>query len=237
MGTTLTAGLAFLAWKVRDEGITMKKRYRLLAFLAAVALSTTNLAAAAEPSTQGRGYGRSVFYLQMDLPEMALAELDGMREKLPPERELYILYGLLLETLGRYDQAVGRYRQALTMPETPGADGTKGAILAFAGRATRKKGDTRQAESLYREALAADPGVSLASLGLSEILMERGDYAGALPQLDNALAQDPDDVEALLMAGTAYSALGKRDLARKSLERALSLDPGNQHAKTALKSL
>jgi Tfp pilus assembly protein PilF len=214
----------------------MKKQHYIIAAFIGVALLTGGLARGVEPPKTA-GYARSVMYVQMDLPEMALAELERVRDQLPAEREVYIFYGLLLESLGRYDQAVTRYRQSMTLPAADGAGDTKATALAFAGRAMKKKGDSREAERLFREALAADQDVAVAHLGLAGIMVERGDYAGSVKPLEMALSQDPDDLQALIMLATSYAATDQKAMARKTLEQALGIDPGNKEAKGLLKSL
>lgn len=65
-----------------------------------------------------------------------------------------------------------------------------------------------------------------------EILIARGiqriaamDYAGALSQLEDALAAAPDNAEACYYAGVAYARLGRFEKAEELLERARSIDP------------
>jgi Tfp pilus assembly protein PilF len=54
-----------------------------------------------------------------------------------------------------------------------------------------------------------------------------GQYGHAIEQFRTALRRDPYDVDVLNALGVTYGQLGRRDLARKYLERALALDPSS----------
>jgi tetratricopeptide (TPR) repeat protein len=54
-----------------------------------------------------------------------------------------------------------------------------------------------------------------------------GQYGHAIEQFRTALRRDPYDVDVLNALGVTYSHLGRRDLARRYLERALALDPSS----------
>jgi predicted Zn-dependent protease len=56
------------------------------------------------------------------------------------------------------------------------------------------------AERLFREALAADPGSSIAVVGLARVALERGDDRGALELARRASKLDPENVVAGSMA-------------------------------------
>jgi thioredoxin-like negative regulator of GroEL len=68
-------------------------------------------------------------------------------------------------------------------------------ILLQAERALTA-GMVDQAERLYRQAAEADPGNSIAVVGLARVALERGDDAAALALARRALATDPENAAA-----------------------------------------
>jgi tetratricopeptide (TPR) repeat protein len=65
------------------------------------------------------------------------------------------------------------------------------------------------------------------------MLLERKSYDKALESARRALARDPALAAARLLAGQALAGLGRCDEARRELDEALRLDPGNSAAAEA----
>src|SRR5688500_13522308 len=61
-----------------------------------------------------------------------------------------------------------------------------------AGRAAVERGEMAEAERLYREGLAADPGLARCHLSLAAISIGRDDLAGACRHLDRYLNACPE---------------------------------------------
>jgi Flp pilus assembly protein TadD len=79
------------------------------------------------------------------------------------------------------------------------------------------------------------PAAGAANLvGYAVELLQRGDYAAAVPLLESLLATDPDDTVALYNLGMAYSDKGRLVEAKEHLERLARLEPGNANAIVAL---
>ena len=57
-------------------------------------------------------------------------------------------------------------------------------------------GRVDRAEQLYRQVAAADPGSSIAVVGLARVALEHADDAGALVLARRALAIDPENIAA-----------------------------------------
>jgi tetratricopeptide (TPR) repeat protein len=99
------------------------------------------------------------------------------------------------------------------------------ASLFAQGLALHRAGRLDEAENIYQQVLAAQPGHfdSLHLVGV--IAMQRGNHARAVLQIDVALERDPDNVPALNNRGNALNELERFDEALASFDRALSLRP------------
>lgn len=69
--------------------------------------------------------------------------------------------------------------------------------------------------------------VSTDSYAQGKYDLAAGQYGHAIEQFRNALRRDPYDVDVLNALGVTYDHLGRRDLARRYLERALALAPSS----------
>jgi membrane associated rhomboid family serine protease len=67
--------------------------------------------------------------------------------------------------------------------------------------------------------------------------MRQGDIAGAIPILEKYTAANPNDDEALVRLGAAYSLIGQREKAIAAYEQALKANPESEPARDALQTL
>ena len=129
--------------------------------------------------------------------------------------------------------------------EPSGSGGTAGADAAQAGEVLaraqfffqrRGPGDVESAKQLFAEALALDPGLARAWVGLAgvywiETVEGRAPRDSALAALrdsaNRALALDPGLAEAHLRLANYYFATGDRSAQTAHVQRALELEPGN----------
>jgi hypothetical protein len=95
----------------------------------------------------------------------------------------------------------------------------------------------RDAEVLYRRALALDSGAVAVWANLGLCLREAGDADAALTTLQHALELEPDYPEALLNLALVHIDFRGFDAARALLERALEIEPKMAEAHTALAHL
>ncbi len=106
-------------------------------------------------------------------------------------------------------------------------------ILADASSAF-DSGDWARARTLYQRVLTDDPSDPVASVGLTEVLMETGETREALRRAKVLLAADPDSAHRLFLAGRAATRNGENDEALSLLERAMAAAPGNPDVKREL---
>jgi len=112
-----------------------------------------------------------------------------------------------------------------------GSDPVAGAeaLVARAAEATDPV-----AETLYRQALALDPRNHYAMLGIAEILMRRGDAAGAVPLIESAIARRRNRAPYRVLLGDARRDAGDAPGARRAWQEALEIEPENRAARSRL---
>ncbi len=124
-----------------------------------------------------------------------------------------------------YAEAVQRYDQLIN-PANPDA-------LALFRRAVAldASGKTDEALDEYGKAIKTDPKASLAFLGRGVLLAARKrSYDRAIEDFDKVLVLEPDNVDALISRGDAFSQLGEPGRAMADLNRAVELAPRNASA-------
>ncbi|HEV8245465.1 MAG TPA: tetratricopeptide repeat protein [Polyangiaceae bacterium] len=84
-------------------------------------------------------------------------------------------------------------------------------VAYYLGVALQNTGDAKAAKDEYRAALALEPGLSEASVGLSSVLLSENDSAGALESAESGLKANPQNPELLLSRAQALDAAGKKD--------------------------
>jgi tetratricopeptide (TPR) repeat protein len=104
------------------------------------------------------------------------------------------------------------------VPESAGAWAGLGDASAHAGR-------PQEATVHYRRALAIDPGLTVARLGLAAALDAAGDAAGALEESRRAAAADPDHPAALNNLGARLARAGRPSEAAPLFRRAIEISP------------
>jgi serine/threonine protein kinase/tetratricopeptide (TPR) repeat protein len=108
--------------------------------------------------------------------------------------------GILARTLGRFDEAIGFYHQAMARdPLNPGVHNNLGLALYYAGRLP-------EAEEELRKLLELRPGIAAGHVHLGKVLLARGRPEDALASIEK------ESSEAWRMIGLpiAYHALGRR---------------------------
>lgn len=136
--------------------------------------------------------------------------------------------GMELSRQGRFEQAVGRFKQALIInPDYMEANFNVAAIELM-----QKKYD--EAIKYFNKALEADPEFEPALLGLAGALEKKGRLEDALPLYAKAIEIDPQDAETHALLGNNFLMQHKLQKALESYFRALEIDPKNE---IALKNL
>ena len=124
-----------------------------------------------------------------------------------------------------YTEALKHYDSAID-PANPDALNMyrRGASLDALGQTDRALTD-------YGAAIRLDPKSTRAYFGRGVLLASRTRaYDRAIADFDKVLALEPDNVDALIRRGDAYSQLGQPGRALADLDRAVVLAPGNAQA-------
>jgi tetratricopeptide (TPR) repeat protein len=93
-------------------------------------------------------------------------------------------------------------------------------------------GDLAEAERLYAQAIAADPGHVSAHANLATAWLQQGRVVEGIAGLKRSLAIDPAQPLALNNLGAALRSLGRTDEALDAYSRSLDLDPASLDALT-----
>ncbi|MBN2357822.1 MAG: tetratricopeptide repeat protein [Deltaproteobacteria bacterium] len=129
---------------------------------------------------------------------------------------------------GRFDQAIGWYRLALTLnPDDPW---THLQLAEALGEADRREA----AIGHLQRAIAIAPHAVEAHINLGVLLSERGEVSAAVQHLERALALAPASADALVNLGSVLGNLGRNDEALARYRRALEIDPTHAMAHTNL---
>ncbi|MFA9459360.1 sulfotransferase [Thiohalorhabdus methylotrophus] len=153
---------------------------------------------------------------QQGEPEAA-EELIRQSIDLRPDSPLFRYnFGQFLENQNRLDEALWAYEYAFTL------DPTMAAALNERGRILQQVDRGVEAEAAYRQVLEIEPDMAAAHTNLGVALWSQGDLPGALDQLTQACAKDPEQllphihlVALLLQMGRAEHAVEAAEKARQ----------------------
>jgi tetratricopeptide (TPR) repeat protein len=182
--------------------------------------------------------------------------LDGLHaagQWRPGDARVHYERGAVLAALGRHEEAIASYREALGLrPDYARAHNNLAIALQTLGRldeairhyrlaleaepdyaraahnlgvALEAEGDLDEAIRIYALALEADPEFAPARLRFAEALRARGRSAEAIDHYRRALANAPDDASARLGLGFALGSVGRSAEALAELREAARLDP------------
>lgn len=98
-------------------------------------------------------------------------------------------------------------------------------IQALVGLARLARGERREAQSAFDEALALDAGSVTANLGAARVAALKQDFASAVSRTDAALAASPSSFEAHAFKAELLALQGGREPAEKAYRDAISLAP------------
>jgi serine/threonine protein kinase len=132
------------------------------------------------------------------------------------------------------DDESARTAEASPRPSsnTPSVPTQSASELAAAGKRARAAGNTTEAISLFRRALAKDSRNLTSLEGLALIYFNKGDYKKVVQYGKRAVALSPNNVEYRTLLGDAYFKLGRYADARVHYEKAAAR--GHAPAKTRL---
>lgn len=181
-------------------------------------------------------YGLSL--AMVDRPAEALVAFDQALERNQRYVEAHLNRGVLLNGLGRTEEAAASFAiaEALGRPDGTGFPVVVGNRLANAhaalGDEYRNAGAHAEAIAQYRRALELRPGYVDIGLSLARTLLEAQRYEEASEALDGVLAVRPTLLDALLLRGLAAYLRGELAAAGRVWDRASEVHPGDPRVET-----
>jgi serine/threonine protein kinase len=109
-------------------------------------------------------------------------------------------------------------------------------LLASASKALAS-GELKKAESLYQQALRANPRSAAGFRGLAGVAFDRGNYVRTVELASRSIKLDSRSVSALLLLGDAQFKLHRLAQAKRAWKRVLQLRPKNRSATRRLERL
>lgn len=103
-------------------------------------------------------------------------------------------------------------------------------LLYRAAREAGARGESGRAVGIYRELLDRAPHHVGARNNLALLLDQLGDPVGALTELEQCLAVEPDNPQVLVNRGAVLGAGGHYAAAESDLRRVVQMEPGNAEA-------
>jgi Flp pilus assembly protein TadD len=171
-------------------------------------------------------------YLTGNQQEMAIAQYQALLEKNPRQAGAQMLLGTLYEMQGKPELAETHYRKALEItPDFAPAANNLAFLLVTRGN---NIDEALKFAQVAKSKLPNDPSVADT---LGWVYYHKGLYDNAIRELRDSAAQIPNNPEVHYHLGMAYFKKQEKELARASLETALSLKPDFNGAEEARKAL
>ncbi len=161
---------------------------------------------------------------KMGRHDEAIAEAKTALAKNANNIDVYNNLGLVYIDQGKPDLAQFIYQKALNSIDGAGNNAT---IHANLGRTFLAKDRPWNAKAELEKALELDPDLVAAMVYLSHLAIDDHDWERTATLLERAAKIQPDNAAIQMNLGIAYRGLGQYELARKSYDLALELDPGN----------
>jgi tetratricopeptide (TPR) repeat protein len=162
------------------------------------------------------------------------AAVEGFRRALaldPGYLKAHDNLGLALDALGRYDEAVKSYEEALRLNRARASRSPWPALNL--GLLLTRLGRLEEAEPLFRESAREDPRFAPAPYQLGIVLEKKGQAADAMAALGQAAALDPRYPEPHYALARLHRRAGETEKADRALERFQALKKEKDQAGAA----
>jgi len=196
-------------------------------------------------------------YRQQGNPKAAVIELKNAMQHNPDNGEVRLLLGSIYNDMGDPLSAEKEVRKAMTLGLPPArtlaplsqalltqgqypkvlaetqaqSTGTDAAILTLRGQAYLALNDVVNATAAYSQVLKLRPDDPEALIGLARIALFKKDNAGATAYADQAVARNPQNINALLFKGEWLRSQGKFEASLAMFDQVLKLHPDQAAAR------
>ncbi len=163
--------------------------------------------------------------------EMDVAKWEDAVKLNADDLEAHLSLAFAYQQVERYDDALAQYDFVLERtPADTAALFNKGVVLRALGR-------DDEAESVWWDALEADPGHILAAKSLGELYADKGEYRSLVEAVRPVVQQHESSADLQYLMGLAYEHLGNPQWARARYELALKYYPDMKEAREGLERL
>ncbi len=143
--------------------------------------------------------------------------------------------GVRLYQAGNYSQAADQFQRAIANdPKSATSYYNLAAALHKSGKLTGNGADLQQAERLYNQCLEYDPNHTECYRGLAVLLAETGRTDASFRLLEGWAARSPQLADPRIELARMLEEQNNTEMASARLVEALSIDPHNSRALTAL---
>lgn len=157
--------------------------------------------------------------------------LDFLQRVRQPGDDVFKLHGDILKELGEWRSAMQSYMLALQLnPNNAAYQNDLGVMLEMHGKPAEHR-------ALWEEMAARPDALPLVFFFLGNAYRAEGNFEAARTAYEQAVARDPEMVEALNNLALVLAKLGRDEEARQTFERAMALRPDLVEAQTNLGSL
>lgn len=182
-------------------------------------------------------------YAMLGQPQRALEQFGRALELNPRYIEAHIHRGILLNDLGRTDEAEDAFRHAAAhnIPQSSGFPVHVAASLAnhhaLLASAYAESGALAEAIEQYRRAVDLGPNFADIRYKLARALLESGDVLAAREELERVVAERPNFIDALASLGLARYLSGDASGAQEVWHQCLLARPKNARVEAYLAML
>jgi protein O-mannosyl-transferase len=149
--------------------------------------------------------------------EEGLALLESAARSSPRSAHAHFGLGIVLQRLGRIDEAAREYRRAIEIDDTnPEIESNLAVILAA-------RGQYEEARQHLKRAIEIDPNYPNPYASLGALCLQQGDLSGAVQYCQQALRLEPDLVVCHQTLAMTLRAQGRNDEAQQELDKAEEL--------------
>jgi putative PEP-CTERM system TPR-repeat lipoprotein len=168
--------------------------------------------------------------LQLGMLELDMGDVASADKELRKARSLGIAADRVLPLLGKADERQGHFKELLD--DISADQAAKSApLLTLRGDALLATDKSDDAKKAYEDALAQNPKLGEALLGLARYAMTRNDREQVSHYLDEAVAKDPKNPEVWMARGAALRQEGKLDEALAAFDQTIKLKPDHFNAR------
>ncbi|WP_292044048.1 XrtA/PEP-CTERM system TPR-repeat protein PrsT [Massilia sp. UBA6681] len=218
----LMAGLSACSNNQSTETLLAEaKQYQQKGDLKAAMIQLKNAVAKSPEDAEAR--------IQLGMLHLETGDAVSADKELRKARSLGAEAGRVLPLLGKANMLQGRAKELL---DDISADQAKGSapLLSLRGDALLVTGKPDEAKAAFEAALAIDPNLGSAYLGLARHAMLNDDRAGAERLLAEALAKDLKNPDVWMAQGSMLRMNNKADEAVAAYDEALKLKPNHRDA-------